>query len=257
VAANAGGPQTVKYPGFVYSTDLIKQAVETEKWVETKFRRERAARIGWKFFAVTGWLVAVLLVLALDYTIPLERLIPVFFYQRPDGVVETALTTDSLPADLSDANIQAWLWQYVSNRESYSYAEYLQHGRVVGVMSSDAVRAAYDAWADGANKDSYVATYAQRGVVRVAMREVTHFEPATASRPGEYTVHFERTVEMEGEPRHQTDVWSVSLKFIQNYNRGFRINDIRTFNPSRIVVIAYPGPQSLTPTPSQTHGGGH
>jgi type IV secretory pathway component VirB8 len=243
-------------PGFVYSADLIKQATETEKWVASKYRREHGAKIGWKVFALFGWTFVGMLVYALDYTVPLQRLIPVFFYQRPDGVTETAMTTDSLPADLSDANIKAWLYQYVQHRESYSWAEYKANGYIVDAMSSDSVRAAYDAWADGSNKDSYVAAYGQRGIIRIALREVTHFEPATASRPGEYSIHIDRHADIEGMPRQPVETWSITLKFIQNYDRGFRINDIRSFNPSRIVVVSYPGPQVLTPSPNQQIEGG-
>ena len=239
-------------PGFVYSSELIKQAIETEKWVDARHRRIRRSNFGWRFFAFTGWTLVVLLAIALDAAVPNIRLLPVFFYQKPDGVVETAITTDSLPVDLSDANIQAWLWQYVEWRESYSYAEYKENGYRVEAMSDESVREAYEKWADGKNKDSYVAVYGQRGVVRVAMREVTHFERATPARPGEYTVHIDRQVDVEGEPRHRIETWSVTLKFLQNYDRGFRMNDIRTFNPSRIVVTSYPGPQDLTPAPPES-----
>lgn len=243
-------------PGFVYTADLIKQANETEKWVKSKYTRERAAKIGWKVFAIAGWFVAVLAVGALDYAVPAIRLLPVFFYQKPDGVVETAMTTDSLPADLSDVNIQAWLWQYVQWRESYSWAEYLGNGYRVCAMSSEAVCSAYQIWADGKNKDSFVSVYNTRGVIRTAMAEVTHYERATASRPGEYTVHLNRQVDVDGDPHHQIETWSVTLKFLQDYSRGLRINDIRSFNPSRIVVVSYPGPQVISPKPSTIEGGG-
>ena len=179
-----------------------------------------------------------------------------FFYQKPDGVLETALTTDTLPADLTNANIQAWLWQYVQRRESYSWVEANYNHYVVSAMSSVPVRIAYDNWFNGKNPDSYLAAYGKRGIVRVAMREVTQFTRATAEQPGSITFHFDRQVDIEGQPRQAVQTWSATLEFLQDYNHGFSVQDIKSFNPSRIVVTSYPGSQLLPAITGSLSGGG-
>lgn len=244
------------FPGFVYTDDLLKQAAATEKWVEGQWRRTRRANMGWRLYAGMMTLLVFLLGGALNYALPLIKLVPVFFYQNPSGVVETAITTDSLPADLSDANIQAWLWQYVMHRESYSWVESDYNHYLVAAMSSVPVRTAYDNWFTGKNPDSYLSAYGQRGIIRVALREITEFKRAQAGQPGVMTVHFDRLVNVEGEPKQHVQTWTATLQFLQDYTRGFNLQDIKTFNPSRIVVTSYPGSEPLPATASTIEGGG-
>ena len=237
-------------PGFVYSEDLIRQANATEKWVAAEARKHRRANVGWRIYA---GLVTINLILALgclNYAIPGIRLVPVFYYQRADGAVETALTTDSLPADMTDANIQAWLWQYVLHRESYSWVEADYNHYLVEAMSAVPVRDAYDAWYSGKNPQSYLSVYGRRGVIRVALREVTEYQHATAAQPGRITIHFDRMVAVEGEGRVPPKMFSATVEFLQDYQRGFTWQDIKSFNPSRIVVTAYPGAQEMPASPS-------
>lgn len=247
---------TLPIPGFVYTDDLIRQAAATQKFVEGQWRRTRRANMGWRIYAGMMTLLVFLLGGALNYALPLEKLIPVFFYQRPDGVTETAITTDSLPADLSDANIQAWIWQYIMHRESYSWVEADYNHYLVSAMSSVPVRTAYDNWFNGKNPDSYLSAYGQHGIVRVALREVTQFERAKDGQPGRMTVHFDRQVVVEGEPKQPVQMWSATLQFLQDYSRGFNVQDIKSFNPSRIVVTSYPGSVPLPATTSNLQGGG-
>lgn len=243
-------------PNFVYVEHLIKQADEAEKWVQAQWRRTRRSNMGWRLYAGMMTIMVFLLGGALNYAIPLQRMIPVFFYQKPDGVLETALTTDTLPADLSDANIQSWLWQYVLHRESYSWVESDYNYYVVSAMSNVPVRSAYEAWFNGKNPDSYLAAYGRRGVVRVALREVTLFDRPSGGHPGRFTVHFDRQVELEGMPRQPLQTWTATVEFLQDYMRGFNIQDVKSFNPSRIVVTSYPGSQVLPAQAGTIQGGG-
>lgn len=236
---------TEKFSNFVYSEDMLQQAAAVETWVRADLRRTRRANIAWRVTAFGSTALAVVLANALAWAVPGIRLEPVFFYQKPDGVVETSITTDTMPADLADASIQAWLWQYVQHREGYSFIEAQSNHYVVDAMSSDTVREAYDRWVDGKNPQSYLAVYGRKGVIRVAMREITSWQPAPAGQLGRVTFHYDRQVEREGEPRQPVQTWSVTLEFVQAFDHGFRLNDIRQFNPSRIVVTAYPGPQLL------------
>ena len=84
-------------PGFVYAKDLIAQANATDKWVRTQLRRTRRANVGWRIYAVLMTFLVVILVAALDYTIPMIRLVPVLLWTSPDGVTGAAVTPDEPP----------------------------------------------------------------------------------------------------------------------------------------------------------------
>jgi type IV secretory pathway component VirB8 len=237
-------------PGFVYDRDLIAQAAATQSWMTAQAKRDRRSRNGWRVLAVGSLFLLGLSVSALNYTIPGIRLLPILLWTAPDGTTGAALTTDSLPADLSDATIKAWLWQYIMHREGYSWVEADYNHYVVDAMSDVPVRQAYDAWISGKNPKGYQVIYGRRGVVRVGLREITEFRRPTPSVPGRITVHFERLVAVEGEPRKPPETWSVTLDFLQGYNSGFNMMDVISFNPSRIVVTDYPGAVPLPATPN-------
>jgi type IV secretion system protein VirB8 len=240
------------FPGFVYVEKLIAEAKEHQSYVALRDRRSRRSLWGYRLYSGMMTILCFLLGGALNYAIPLVRVVPVMFYQRPDGLVETALTTESLPADLSDANIKAWLWQYVMHRESYSWVEADYNHYLVGAMSDVPVRAAYDAYMNGKNKESPLVVYNTRGTIRVALREVTEWKRSYEGQPGVITFHFDRYVTMEGAPKQPVETWTVTLQFIQDYNQGFTVQDIKSFNPSRIVVTSYPGSVKLPATPQVT-----
>ena len=237
-------------PGFVYATDILKQAAATEKWLQSEAKRDRRGRNGWRAYGlmVTGPLA--MSVTALNYTIPGIRLLPVLLWTSPDGVTGAAVTTDSLPADLSEASIKAWLWQYVMHRESYSWVEADYNHYIVEAMSDVPVREAYDRWISGKNKDSYLNKLGRRCVVRVLPREVTEFRRATSSTPGKFTLHFDRVVSCEDERHAPPETWTVTLEYLAGYGSGLNIRDILAFNPSRLVITGYPGALPLPAQPS-------
>jgi len=243
--------QTV--PGFVYTPDLIKQAEASEKWQRTEARRDRRSKNGWRAYALMVTTLLALSVSALNYTIPGIRLLPILLWQSQDGVTGAAITTDTLPADLSDSSLKAWLWQYVMHRESYSWIESDYNHYVVESMSDVPVRERYDAWISGKNKDSPQVVYGHRCVVRVGLREVddNQWRKPTDVRPGHFTVHFSRQIVCEGEPRQVADTWTASLEFVSNYSRGLNVRDILEFNPSRIVVVNYADPLPLPAKPNE------
>jgi type IV secretory pathway component VirB8 len=237
-------------PGFVYAADLIKQAQATEHWLKAETKRSRRSRNGWRAYSlvVTGLLG--ISISALNYAIPSIRLLPILLWTSPDGVTGAAVTTDSLPADLSDASIKAWLWQYVMHRESYSWVEADYNHYVVEAMSDVPVREAYDRWINAKNRDSYLNKFGRRCVVRVAPREVTEFRRASSTVPGRFTLHFDRLVSCEDERKTSPDTWTVTLEYLAGYGSGLNIRDILAFNPSRIVVTSYPGALPLPAEPN-------
>ena len=247
-ADQALSDQTI--PGFVGAADLIKQAEATEKWLKTEAKRSRHSRNGWRAYSLMVTALLAMSLTALNYAVPNIRLLPVLLWTSPDGVTGAAVTTDSLPADLSDASVKAWLWQYVMHREGFSWVEADYNHYVVEAMSDVPVREAYDRWISAKNKDSYLNKLGRRCVVRVAPREVTEFRRATSTIPGRFTMHFDRLVSCEDERKAPPDTWTVTLEYVAGYGIGLNIRDILSFNPSRIVVTAYPG---ALPLPAEPH----
>jgi type IV secretory pathway component VirB8 len=237
-------------PGFVYAADLIKQAQAAERWLKTEARRSRRSKNGWRAYSLVVTVLLGISISALNYAIPSIRLLPILLWTSPDGVTGAAVTTDTLPADLSDASIKAWLWQYVMHREGYSWVEADYNHYVVEAMSDVPVREAYDRWITAKNKDSYLNKFGRRCVVRVAPREVTEFRRATATVPGRFTIHLDRLVSCEDERKMPPDTWTVTLEYLSGYGTGLNIRDILAFNPSRIVVTSYPGALPLPAEPN-------
>jgi type IV secretory pathway component VirB8 len=236
-------------PGFVGAAELIAQAHATEKWLKTEAQRSRRSRNGWRAYGLMVTALLGMSVSALNYAVPGIRLLPILLWTSPDGVTGAAVTTDSLPADLSDASIKAWLWQYIMHRESYSWVEADYNHYVVEAMSDVPVREAYDRWISAKNKDSPLNKLARRCVVRVAPHEVTEFRRATSTIPGKFSMHFDRLVSCEDERKTPPEIWTVTLEFVAGYGTGLNIRDVLAFNPSRIVVTAYPGALPLPASP--------
>jgi type IV secretory pathway component VirB8 len=240
-------------PGLVYTTDLLKQAVETEKFVNAQVKRQGRSLLGWRVYAGTMTMMVFLLGGTLNYTIPMIRLIPILLWQRPDGIVETALTPDSLSSvAMTDRNIQAWLWQYVQHAEGYSWVEAETNHYIVNAMSSVPVRRTYDAWFSGKNPNSYQVVYGKTGVVRVAWRETPAigFQRARGNIPGKITFHFDRQVAIDSMPPQPVETWTASLEYVEDYNKNLKVQDITMFNPSQIVVTSYPGGRPMPPVAS-------
>lgn len=236
-----------KIPGFVYTTDLIKQAQQTEHWLKTEAKRSRRSRNGWRVLCLMMMGLLGLSISALNYAIPGIRLLPILLWTNTDGVTGAAITTDSLPADLSDASVKAWLWQYVMHRESYSWIEADYNHYVVEAMSDVPIREAYDHWISAKNKDSYLNKLGRRCVIRVSPREVTDFRRASSTIPGKLILHFDRQITCEDERRVSPDTWTITLEYLSGYTNGLNIRDILSFNPSRLVITSYPGALPLSP----------
>lgn len=231
----------LKIPGFVYAKDLLEQAQKSENWSKAEAKHYRRSRNGWRALCLMMAGLLALSLSALNYAIPGIRLLPILLWTSQDGVTNAAITTDSLPADLSDGTIKAWLWQYVMHRESYSWSEADYNHYVVEAMSDNKVRTAYDQWISAKSKDSYLNKFGQRCVVRVRWREITDFRRATSTIPGRLILHFDRWVTCEGEKQLPPDTWTITMEYLSGYNSGLNVQDILMFNPSRLVIVDYPG----------------
>lgn len=232
---------------YIFSADAQQQAKQVDTWVTREERKIKKKYVGLWAGNIIQAFVIILLSSALFYATPLIRLIPVFFYAKPDGILETAITTDSLTDQLRDADIQAWLWQYVRAREGYSYLEMDYNNRVVQAMSSQPVREAYQEWSSGKNPESYQAKLGKKGIVRVERDAVADYQESRGGQPGRIIFHYDRYVQIDGEPKQPKVTYTVVMGFIVGYRTGFNVKDILEFNPSRIVVTAYPGSEEVAP----------
>ncbi len=239
-------------PTFAYSAELTKRAAETESLVEQAFRKTYRSGI-WKNVVIALLLIACFLQAIVNaFAVPNIHFVPVFFWARPDGVVETAITTDSLPMTMSDDIIKGILWRYIVAREEYSWVEADFNHYLVIAMSSRPVAEAYEAWSSGANKESYLARYGDRCIIKVdRLDEDVDWKPAINGQKGHYQLRFNRLFQCQGEPR-RIETWTVSLGFVQNYRANLRVHDVKAFNQARIVVTEYPGATQLAGKPAAT-----
>lgn len=231
---------------FVYVEDLNRQVKAIDTWVKRENRKIGRLNTVLVWCLAAAGIVIMLQAGALNWAVPLIRLVPVFFYARADGATEFALTTDSMPADLADAVAQSALWQYVQHRESYSWTEVDWNHHVVMAMSDQKIADAYDKWASGQNPDSYLRTYSQQTVIRTGMRGIRAFERATSFSPGTIIIRYERAVFTRDAPT-QSNLWEVTLHYVHDYSgKGLHIRDVLEFNPTRIVVVGYDAPIDLS-----------
>jgi len=239
-----------RLPGNVYSEQLLQRAITTEKMVGYELRKTKRMNFFWKAYSGVITVMFLFAMTCLVYAIPLIRILPIFFWARPDGVIETALTTESLPDQMmSDLAVQTFLWKYVLARESYSWTEQDFNNYIVQAMSSVPVREAYQKWSSGKNPQSYQATLGKKGVIRVAMTEVADYHPSIGGQPGSIRLHYSRKLHLDGEPDQPEMTYTVSMAFIKDFQTGLDINDIRMFNPFRIVITEYPGAYPLSAKP--------
>lgn len=57
---------------------------------------------------------------AIAVMVPLNKLVPVYLWVRPDGTVDSEVSVSRLPATQEQAVVNASLWEYVRLRESYT-----------------------------------------------------------------------------------------------------------------------------------------
>lgn len=234
--------ETTFASGFVYDKDRIKQAKMVELWATAAARKTRRQNL-WLKISLTVCVVFLGGAIgALDYAVPMIRLLPIFITQQPTGLLTAAVTVDSLENEMSDATIKSALWQYVAWRESYSWTEHSDAYYRVSVMSSSPVKKAYEDWYN--SKEGPMAVYTDKAMIRARMTDMpaNDYTRPIGSTPGHFTVYFQRQVQyIANLSAFPVETWKVELQFAMNYPYGFKIEDILTFNPLRIVVTAYPG----------------
>jgi len=171
---------------------------------------------------------------ALDQLIPTVRVVPVFAWARPDGTIDSAVTTSELPASIGQAEVRAALWRYVVERESYSWTEAKTEYDIVSAMSASTVRDAYQRAVNGRNPASPMARYGKAGTVRI--------EYLSSSLSGDqYTVHFTRSVQTDDAALPVRSRWTATFDY--RTRNAVPLAERLTFNPTGVLVTSYPGPE--------------
>ena len=171
------------------------------------------------------------------HLLPLQKLVPVFLWVRPDGAVDSQSSLSELPATAEGAVIRGQLWTYVRLRQSYSKDTARYGYDVVSGMSAPRVRQAYQRWFNAPNPDSPQVVLAGRGNITVRYISGAYIAPQV------YQVTYEQTVQLEAGPA-QTTRWVVPVSFnkVSTLPASARLE-----NPGGIVVTDYPPPEQVAP----------
>ena len=169
------------------------------------------------------------LVWSLAALMPLQKIVPVYLWVRPDGTVDNSVAMSRLPATQSDAVVSAALWEYVRLREGYSY-DTAQYGYdAVSRMSSDRARDVYQGWFNYPNPVSPQVVVGQKGQI-----DIEHISTARLS-PAVVQVRYRHIVTMTGQ-RPVTTTWTATLQYslVTALPATARLN-----NPGGVLVTSY------------------
>ncbi|GBQ29209.1 type IV secretion system protein VirB8 (plasmid) [Komagataeibacter nataicola] len=184
-------------------------------------------------FLLAGLAVSMIANMGLAWSIgallPLEKLVPMPLWVRPDGTVDSEISMSRLPKTMDEAVINSAVWQYVRLREGYTYATAQYAYDTVSLMSSDQVRDQYQSWFNFPNPKSPQVTVGKKGQIDV---EEVSLAPIGNSV---IQVRFRRTVSMDGQ-RPQVTTWTATVQIL-------RLTDLpakaRLNNPGGVIVTSY------------------
>jgi type IV secretion system protein VirB8 len=213
----------------VRSGELEAHYAEVRSYQADRARTARRSnRLAW---GVAG--CALLANLGLAWTVattfPLVRIAPVYLWVRADGTVDSAVSMSDLPATQSQAVVMAAIWQYVRDREAYSYADAAYRYAVVTAMSSAMVMDGYQKWFLPSNPESPQLKVGKRGQVNIEKIGISFVRPQVA------LVRYWRTLDMYGEKPVRTS-WSATVGFdlIAKMSASARLTD-----PGGLKVTSY------------------
>lgn len=191
---------------------------------------------------VIGLCIALLANVGQAWTIasmlPLTKLVPVYFVIRPDGTIDSSPTLSTLPPSTDQAVIRAALWEYVNEREGYSYDTAKYRWDIVSGMSDVATRATYQQWFQYTNPQSPQVTVGKNGVVTVQAISVAIIGPNVAQ------VRFQRVYANATGNAAITTTWTATEQFEQigTMPAAERLND-----PGGIVITSYQVEEDTAP----------
>ncbi|MDX5929499.1 type IV secretion system protein VirB8 [Acidiphilium acidophilum] len=172
-------------------------------------RQARGTR-RWSRIAWTIAFVSLATNLALAGTIaallPLQRLVPLYLWLRPDGTVDSTTRLSALPPTQSNAVLRAAIWQYVRDRQSYDFPDARYRYNVVSLMSAPRVLDAYQQGFLPSNPASPQNTIGRKGQISVSMISMSFVRRHVA------LVRYRRTVLMD-EAMPVTTTWTATIAF--------------------------------------------
>jgi type IV secretion system protein VirB8 len=175
------------------------------------FQRERAEQalrsrsLAWAI-AWAGLAGFLALAVALAWTLPLKQLVPVYLWVRHDGTVDNSVSVSDLPPTESQAVVVAAIWEYVHEREAYTFADAQYRYDVVSGMSSPHVRDDYQKWFSIHSLASPQVKFGRHGQVNVEKLGISFVGNQTA------LVRFRRVEELYGQSAVRT-TWSATVGF--------------------------------------------
>lgn len=161
--------------------------------------------------------------------LPLSRVVPVYLWVRPDGTIDSSVSTSQLPPTQSKAVIDAALWQYVRLREGYSFDMAQSNYDAVTQYSAPNVGDQYQKFFNFPNKESPQVTVGKRGTITVSHISSADIAPAVQQ------IRFTRTVALDGhEPIVTTMTATIGYATVRNLPQG-----VRLINPGGLLVTSY------------------
>lgn len=223
----------------VHEPELEAYCAEVESFQRARQRRTKA--VSWGLGIVAGVAMAGNLALSvgLSAMLPLVRLVPVFYWVQTDGSVDSSTSSSLLPHTQSEAAITSAVFQYVKDREGYSYANARDSYDRIRAMSTEHINAVYQQGFALSNPDSPQNTVGRRGQINIE-----RIGYPTFIRDRVVQVRYRRIVEM-----YETDrpnpltckppictTWTatVDVDLIDNLPA-----DVRLLNHGGIIVTRY------------------
>ncbi|MCZ4093206.1 type IV secretion system protein VirB8 [Sinorhizobium psoraleae] len=161
--------------------------------------------------------------------VPLNKLVPVYLWVRPDGTVDSEVSVSRLPATQEEAVVNASLWQYVRQRESYT-ADTAQYAYdLVSGFSAPAVRQEYQEFFNYPNPESPQVVIGKRGRL-----DVEHIASSDIS-PGVQQIRYKRTLLLEGQ-MPVVSTWTATVRYEKVTSLPGRS---RLTNPGGLLVTSY------------------
>ncbi|MBB4189050.1 type IV secretion system protein VirB8 [Sinorhizobium terangae] len=161
--------------------------------------------------------------------VPLNKLVPVYLWVRPDGTVDSEVAVSRLPATQEEAVVNASLWQYVRQRESYT-ADTAQYAYdLVSGFSAPAVRQEYQEFFNYPNPESPQVVIGKRGRL-----DVEHIASSDIS-PGVQQIRYKRTLLLEGQ-MPVVSTWTATVHYEKVTSLPGRS---RLTNPGGLLVTSY------------------
>ncbi|RZS76867.1 type IV secretion system protein VirB8 [Phyllobacterium myrsinacearum] len=166
---------------------------------------------------------------AIAAMVPMQKLVPVFLWVRPDGTVDSEVSMSQLPATQEQAVVNSMIWQYVRLREGYAFDTAQYAYDLVSNFSNDRVRQEYQQYFNYPNPGSPQVTIGKRGrliVEHISSNEIT---------AGVQQIRYKRTLSIEGQTP-VTSTWTATIRYDKENTLPAKQ---RLENPAGLIVTAY------------------